>query len=95
MVGFTTASFANNTEAPSPYYIQELKTLVRQAPTAYAENIALHYLTLAKQSKKMKTGSFTLSPNDFETLKAAFQSEPSLNKMIAGLQSGAGNMAAE
>jgi hypothetical protein len=76
------------TDATSPYYVKELKQLVKDAPTDYAKNIALHYLKLAKASKKAEATDFVLSANDLSMLKKAFGSSPELVALIVQIEAG-------
>ena len=83
-------SFANQPgDDLSPYYIKELKSLVRKAPTVYSANIANHYLNLAVASKKIEDQTFTLSTEDFTALRTAFSSAPQLVSLLKTMENSA------
>jgi hypothetical protein len=87
VIGIGFSSVAANNEV-SPYYIKELKELVKEAPTPYAENVATHYLKIAKASKKINAADFVLNQADIDALKLAFGSSPELVAMINEIAKG-------
>ena len=93
LVSSLTASVAGNPtnegdEARLAFYTQELHTLVAQAPTVYAQNVATHYLKIVQASEALGDLQYRLSSQDIETLDQAFGSAPTSLKVVKQLQVG-------
>ena len=86
LVSFSTLSHADGGD-PSPYYIKELRSLVRTAPTAHAKNVATHYLKLAQASEKIEATTVQFLESDISALRSAFGSDPKLVALINSIES--------